>query len=56
MIEVDTTKLLDPARVDQEALKKPQSKLLVARLKNSKVLFSFFLVISIVDDDLIEEI
>ena len=56
MVEVDTTKLLDADRVDQDNLKQPQTKLLVARLKNSKVLFSFFLVINIVDDDFMEEI
>ena len=55
MIEVDTTKLLDPKRVDPAALERPMTKLLVARLKNSKVLFSYFLRLHLVDSECYED-
>lgn len=54
-IEVDTMKLLDPKRVDQAALERPMTKLLVARLKNSKVLFSYFLRLHLVESECYED-
>lgn len=43
--------LNDKNRVDQAALKAPIGKLLVARLKNSQVLFSYFISITLVESD-----
>lgn len=54
-IEVDTLKLLNPKRVDQSALQRPLSKLLVARIKNSKILFSYFLAINLVEGDCFDD-
>jgi hypothetical protein len=48
-VKVNTDLLNDEDRVNQKDLKKPQNKLLVARLKNSQVLFSFFVSISLVE-------
>jgi hypothetical protein len=41
--------LLDGKKVDQKLLKFPLNKLLVARLKNSQILFSFFVSLTLVD-------
>jgi hypothetical protein len=46
---VNTDVLLDEQKVDQKLLKVPVNKLLVARLKNSQVLFSFFISINLTD-------
>ena len=40
---------MNQEKVDQKLLKNPLNKLLVARLKNSQVLFSYFVSISLVD-------
>lgn len=50
-IKVNNDLLNDKTRVDQESLKAPLSKLLVARLKNSQVLFSYFISITMVESD-----
>ena len=50
-IKVNNDLLNDKTRVDQESLKAPLSKLLVARLKNSQVLFSYFISITLVESD-----
>lgn len=55
VIEVDTAKLFNPKRVDPAALRQPITKLLVARLKHSKVLFSYFLTINLVDGECTED-
>lgn len=41
--------LLDAGKVDQKLLRYPLNKLLVARLKNSQILFSFFVSLTLVD-------
>ena len=41
--------LLDAKKVDQRQLRYPLNKLLVARLKNSQILFSFFVSLTLVD-------
>lgn len=41
--------LNDSTKVDQRQLKFPLNKLLVARLKNSQILFSFFVSLTLVD-------
>jgi hypothetical protein len=48
-VKVNMELLKDEERVNLKDIKKPQNKLLVARLKNSQVLFSFFVCISLVD-------
>lgn len=48
-IKVNTDQLFDEDKVDQKQLKAPVNKLLVARLKNSQVLFSFFISINLTD-------
>jgi len=48
-IKVNTDLLLNEEKVDQKLLKCPLNKLLVARLKNSQVLFSFFVSITLVE-------
>jgi hypothetical protein len=51
-VKVNLDLLQDQARVNPKDLKKPQNKLLVARLKNSQVLFSFFVSITLVEGEL----
>ena len=48
-IKVNTDMLNDGQKVDQRLLKYPLNKLLVARLKNSQILFSFFVSLTLVD-------
>jgi len=48
-IKVNTDHLLDESKVDPKRLVCPLNKLLVARLKNSQVLFSFFVSITLVE-------
>jgi hypothetical protein len=48
-VKVNTDMLVNEEKVDQKLLKNPLNKLLVARLKNSQVLFSYFVSISLVD-------
>ena len=48
-VKVNIEMLLDSKKVDAKLLKCPLNKLLVARLKNSQVLFSYFVSISLVD-------
>jgi hypothetical protein len=48
-VKVNTDMLLNAEKVDQKLVKTPLNKLLVARLKNSQVLFSYFVSISLVD-------
>ena len=48
-VKVNTDLLFDEDRVDQRLLKYPLNKLLVARIKNSQLLFSFFISITLVD-------
>jgi hypothetical protein len=48
-IKVNTDTLCDENKVDQKRLLCPLNKLLVARLKNSQVLFSFFVSITLVE-------
>ena len=50
-VKVNVDMLNDKNRVDQAALKAPIGKLLVARLKNSQVLFSYFISITLVESD-----
>ena len=49
LIELDINKLMDPSVVDQTSLRQPLSKLLIARLKNSSIYFSFFIVLNLID-------
>ena len=48
-VKVNTEMLSNGEKIDQKLLKYPLNKLLVARLKNSQVLFSFFVSITLVD-------
>lgn len=48
-VKVNTELLCDESKVDQRQLKRPLNKLLVARLKNSQVLFSYFVSITLVE-------
>ena len=48
-VKVNTDMLMNHDKIDQKMLKNPLNKLLVARLKNSQVLFSYFVSISLVD-------
>jgi hypothetical protein len=48
-IKVNTDVLLDEERVEPKSLKMPINKLLVARLKNSQLLFSFFISINLTE-------
>lgn len=48
-VKVNNELLCDEAKVDQRQLKRPLNKLLVARLKNSQVLFSYFVSITLVE-------
>ena len=48
-VKVNCDLLNSEEKVNQLSMKKPQNKLLVARLKNSQVLFSFFVSITLVD-------
>lgn len=48
-VKVNTDSLMDSQKVDQRLLKYPLNKLLVARLKNSQILFSFFVSLTLVD-------
>ena len=48
-VKVNTDTLDDETKVEQRLLKQPLNKLLVARLKNSQVLFSFFVSITLVE-------
>ena len=48
-VKVNTDSLEDENKVDQRLVKSPMNKLLVARLKNSQVLFSFFVSITLVE-------
>ena len=50
-IKVNTDLLFDESRVDPKSLKQPCNKLLVARLKNSQVLFSYFVSLNLIDDN-----
>jgi len=48
-VKVNTDMLANGEKIDQKLLKYPLNKLLVARLKNSQVLFSFFVSITLVE-------
>lgn len=48
-VKVNTDQLKDEKKCDQSLTKYPLNKLLVARLKNSQVLFSYFVSIMLVD-------
>ena len=49
LIKVNCSMLNDKIGVDQETLKTPISNLLVAKLKNSHVIFSYFIGITHVE-------
>lgn len=48
-IKVNAEQLLDENKIDPKMLRAPINKLLVARLKNSQVLFSFFVSLNLTD-------